>query len=552
MKRLLHISAAVVCAVILHTVAAQTGMGTEMPQAFPTQGTPQADSTSTHRLDSTVISAIEGKLEEYFRAMERETAEVKCKESDFIIGVCTDSLVRQAVTILTFRHFLESPVMGDDAVAIHIYDRWIRDGQVRLKDEADWWSARLFAESNRQSLIGCHAPEITLFSPDGAPVTLYGGTPSGEVRETDGRYSILYFYDTGCARCKVESILLRNMLENDGFDAVLYAVYTGKDPEKWERYREQDLDIGSTTVKVIHLWDPDLTSGMSVKYGVIRTPRLFLISPSGTIVGRNLDTGALETLLASATSRQNEEYGSEKAMRMFRSTFQNMEDRMGCSGVDRVAAHIEARTLGSGDTLLYRQLTGDLLYYLSSQRKESYKCGTIPFIDRYILSRGDIWDTGEDSLKVVELALLLKRLGSLCPEGERLPKIKTSAVIVRKGAGDSVRKRKADINLCNLKNAAVIFHTDGCPVCQAEMAAADSAVSCRRRIAASSPDQESADSILIRKAVLIDMDEVWNTRPELAERLMQNFDLSALPFTVLTDDKGYVRRKYISLIQKIP
>ena len=84
------------------------------------------------------------------------------------------------------------------------------------------------------------------------------------------------------------------------------------------------------------------------------------------------------------------------------------------------------------------------------------------------------------------------------------------------------------------------------------MAAADSAVSCRRRIAASSPDQESADSILIRKAVLIDMDEVWNTWPELAERLMQNFDLSALPFTVLTDDKGYVRRKYISLIQKIP
>ena len=546
MIRLRHILTAIACTVMFCSVASGNGMGTGQTRPESCRFRTADDSTAVSAPDSAILSAIGSKLQEYFKALEREPTEVKCTEADFIIGVCTDSLVRQAVTILTFRHFLDSPIMGDDAVAIHIYDRWIQDGTVKLKNEADLWSARLFAETNRQSLTGCKAPEITLLSPDGTSVTLFGDRAGSHANPEDGpgKYRILYFYDTDCAKCKVESIMLRNMLENDGFSAILYAVYTGKDAGKWERYREQDLHVGSPSVETIHLWDPDMASDMSVKYGVISTPKLFLISPSGTITGRNLDTPALEKLLGAAAGPSGEEYGSDESMQLYGNTFLPLEDSMDCSGVGRIADHICKRTLARGDTLLYKRMTGDLLYYLAGQRKESYKCGTVPFIDRHILSRSDIWNTGDDTLKVVELALLLKRLDSLCPVGKRLPDIRIPVSVIKAGGHGS---RQSRTNLKGLKGCAVIFHTEGCPVCRAEIAAAGSLLSeGGMEIRAYGPDGPGKSRLKVRKAVLVDMDRIWSTEPETAETLMRNFDLSGLPFILVTDRQGRVCRKYVS------
>ena len=495
--------------------------------------------------DSTTVKVLEDRLQEYFAALEREPASVKCEEADFIIGTCTDSLVRQAVTILTYKHFLDSPVMGDDAVAIHIFDRWIEEGPVKMKNEADYWAAGFHARINRQSLIGCKAPEITLYSPSGTPVTVFGEN----LENRDRHYGILYFYDTDCARCKVESIMLTNMLENDGFDAVLYAVYTGKDSEKWERYRERDLKIGSSGIRTVHLWDPDMKSGMEMKYGIIRTPRLFLVAPSGKIIGRNLDTPALERLLTDALKVRETEYGNEESARMYRETFRAIEDTMGCEGVGRIAGYIERRTLERKDTALYRQMTGDLLYYLTNQRKENYKCGISGFADRFILSRPDIWNTADDSLKVIGLARFMTSLDALCPVGKGLPSLKIPATV--KSGHNPVKEKKTQVELKRQKNSVILFHTEGCPVCRAEIAAADSLLECRGTIPGHVGSGKS-DEGRIRKAVLVDMDEIWNIHPELAEKLMQGFDLSSLPFILVTDGKGKVSRKYISLLPPAP
>ena len=466
-----------------------------------------------------------------------------------IICICTVSFVRQAVTILTYRHFITSKVMGDDAVAIHIYDRWIAGGKVMFRNEADRWAAEFFAETNRRSLIGQRAPEIVLYSPAGDPVTVFGD--NGE--DSDGLYSVMYFYDTDCAKCRIESIMLRNALENDGYEINLFAIYTGRDPDSWKRYRENDLDIDSPSVHISHLWDPDMTSDMTLKYGIIETPRMFLVTPDDMIAGRNLDTGALERLLSIYLGQEEFEYGSDEAMEMYRRTFQSAEDTMDCNAVSRVAEHIARSTLERGDTSLYRQMTGDLLYYISSQRKESYKCGTVDFIDRYILSRSDIWNRPSDTLETVGLARLMKNLSMLCPAGLRPDPLDIPVTIITRGkdrqTGKDARRRRTEADISRLKNALVIFHTEGCPVCKAEIAAADSLVAGHGRLAAEFPAIKDGRRIRIRKAVLIDMDEIWNTAPELAETIMQRFDLSSLPFTFLVDGEGRVARKYISLIK---
>lgn len=568
--------------------------------------------------DSTAMAAIRNKLEEYFAALERETADTKCREADFIIGICTDSLTRQAVTILTYSHFLNSPVMGDEAVAIHVFDRWISDGPVKMYSDADYFSARLFAETNRNSLIGCKAPALGLHSPDGIPTVIFGKrsdnlsgdtlsdaagdrtVPDGKpVPEHDsgpdagyqatpaaepGLYSILYFYDTGCAKCKVESILLRNLLGDGRFHVNLFAIYTGTDAERWKGYREHDLDIDTPQVNVIHLWDPDMTSDMAVKYGVIRTPAIFLTAPDSTIAGRRLDVPALENLLDIKTGHKELEYGSDEAMRLFEKTFSNMKaaGKTDCNAVARVAEHIYGRTLTAKDTVLYRQMTGDLLYFLTNRREEKYKCGTAAFLDRYILTRPDIWNTSDDTLKVVSLARMLKGLDSLCTIGQKMADITVPAT-VRRRSGDGIVSRQGRVRLSRLKNTAVIFHTEGCPVCKAETEAADTLLLRKGRISALTggcgfPDapertylrtygrlrqhtgtrdipapagvreRKNGRSIRIRKTVLIDMDGIWNTSPALAEEIMRSFDLSSLPFILVTDSEARVYRKYVSLL----
>ena len=99
-----------------------------------------------------------------------------------------------------------------------------------------------------------------------------------------------------------------------------------------------------------------------------------------------------------------------------------------------------------------------------------------------------------------------------------------------------------------MKGCAVIFHTEGCPVCRAEIAAAGSLLSeGGMEIRAYGPDGPGKSRLKVRKAVLVDMDRIWSTEPETAETLMRNFDLSGLPFILVTDRQGRVCRKYVSL-----
>lgn len=55
---------------------------------------------------------------------------------------------------------------------------------------------------------------------------------------------------------------------------------------------------GSANVSVTNLWDPSLNSDFQRKYGVLKTPQMFLIGKDGVILGRKLDVPALESMLA--------------------------------------------------------------------------------------------------------------------------------------------------------------------------------------------------------------------------------------------------------------
>ena len=471
-------------------------------------------------LDSTVRVALDKKLAEYFAEIEREGVEVQKGECDFLIETCTDSLMRQHVALTVYDHYRDSKVMGSEAVAIHVFDRWIAPGKVRMRSDAEMMAARIFAEFNRQSQIGNKAPELTLYNLDDEPVTIYGDDASG-------RFSVLYFYDSSCATCKVQSILLRHLFQDEDFPVDFYAVYAAGDKESWKKYIEEQLVFEAPSMRIFHLWDPEITSDFQRRYGVIQTPRMLLISPDGTILGRGLDAQALSMMLHSIFDEVELEYGSDESVALYDGLFGDAVPS--ADEVEAIVGYVASSTLEKGDTLMFKQMTGDLLYYLTLQRGEGFKEGLASLIDDQVLSRSDVWKTSDDSLKVVGMAQMYDDLLSRSTPGKPVPDMRLPGILLSKG-----KEKDGTFRLRKLKGKEnyIMFVTEGCSVCAAEKAAVLELVKANPKV----------------KALLVNVDEVLSQDPALASRMFDAFDLSTLPFILQTDKKGRIYRRYITIL----
>lgn len=241
------------------------------------------------QLDSTRLAPLDSLLGEYYEAMIYEPLPAKYKECDFLISSCKDSLVRQWVTTRIIEHYIsDPPLMGEEAVGIYVYDKWVASGKVTIADDWIAFSAALFADFNRGSLLGVKAPELMLLPPVG---------PDKVKVPQKGTLSVLYFFDTSCSKCKASSILLPHVLEEAGVPLVFYAIYTGQDGDEWAEFRA-GFTCPNDKVTIVHLWDPETDSDYPKKYGVLSTPKMFLVSPEGVIEGRRLEADALAQLLA--------------------------------------------------------------------------------------------------------------------------------------------------------------------------------------------------------------------------------------------------------------
>ena len=480
--------------------------------------------SSAQQLDSAKRVLLDEKLAEYTAAIEREGVQVQKEECDFLIGSSTDSLVRQYVALRLYDHYMSSKVMGAEAVAIHIFDTWFLPGKVSMGDDMDLMAARVYAEFNRQSQIGMQAPELTMEAMGGDIVTLF---PSGD--NVKDRHSVLFFYDTDCAKCKMESILLSHLLEEEDYPIDFYAIYTGDNRESWEAYVAERFDFPTGRTKVTHLWDPTLDSDFQRKYGILQTPRMYLIRPDQVIKGRGLDTYALAMMLNEILAHPDLDYGNPQMDPLFDNLLAHSTE----TGVKAAADYLAQSQLQAGDTTMCRQLLGDFLYYLAPKTRQAMKEGTKYLIDEYILGRNDIWNTADDSLKVVGFAEIMDDLLSKSMQGSRIADIKVPGELLT-----AAKSAKKTMNLRKLKGESniIIFHTNGCNICAAEIAAARNIIS--------QLDRKQKNKI---KVFLVNVDDIMASDPALASKLFDSFDLSSLPFIISTDKKGIIDSRYVTL-----
>ena len=465
----------------------------------------------TLRAQDNRFDALGAKLEEYFAALAGDPIPLQNAECDFLIESCQDSLTRQFVTLKIYDHYLNSRIMGDDGVAVHIADTWLIPGKVAMKDELDLLNAKVFAEFNRQAQLGAEAPALVARDEAGEEVSL----------PVEGEYTVLYFYDTSCSTCRIETPRLCSFLKENTFPLKAVAFYTGDKEEEWARYRATSLDVPG----MLHVWDPDLASDFQRKYGVLQTPRMFLIGPDGTVLGRGLGTPALRMLTEQLSGKEGYVYGTQEGTALYEKVFAGYGDDLKPEDVLDVAAYVAERTYGEGDTESYRHMEGDLLYWLSSQTGEVYKEGTRLFIDKYILNDPDIWNQDEDVSQVVSMALMMKELLERTPVGSLVPDLKVHGTLLRKPC---LFRRGAKEGVFSLRKADyLVFYTKGCGRCEETLAAA-------RTLA----DNKA-------KVLLVNMDTLFEKYPDEARLMLDTFDLSGLPYVVQLAPGGVVQHKYL-------
>lgn len=497
--------------------------------------------------DTSHYAAIDAKIDTYLRALAQASIEEKISEAEFLLSTCKTDSLRDHVAEKIYLYYFDSPVMGDESVAIHLTDDWFSTGRAKLSSEIELLNAKVFADFNRQSLIGCKAPLLRLFSPEGsesyAPAASARSLGDTLFAPTYARPQVLYFYSPSCVKCRVESASLKDFILTEKPDADFYLICTSESKAQWDEYRSTKLNIPDA----IHLWDPEISSDYQKKYGVIQTPRLFLIGCDGRVEGRGLDVAALRTLLES----EKLIYPSEGSERMFDGIFDAL-DAVSADDVKSVAGLISAKT---GRT--FRQMAGDYLYYLASRKAEAYKVGEEYVIDSLILGRPKIWCSADDSLKVIGPAMLFKSMLSKAPLGRRLPSIVLKGSFLKNS-----HLRAGKLNLSKPRHPVIVmFYSEGCSSCEAQRQAlyrVDSALAVRRLprarralamtdTALAKPSEET--SALAEKDLRVffaDMDALMSSDRRHAELLLDTFDLSSLPHLILIDQSGIVRRKYLS------
>jgi hypothetical protein len=180
----------------------------------------------------------------------------------------------------------------------------------------------------------------------------------------------------------------------------------------------------------------------------------------------------------------------------------------------------------------YKQMEGDLLYFLYSRSDEALKAGALPFIDKYILETQGIWTEKEDTVNVVSLAAMMKDLLSRTPVGSSVPSdlvvpgvLRRRPCLFRKGA------KEGEFRLVKIGKAYVVFYSEGCSSCQETLDAVDSLIARERKA----------------KVLLVNTDAIMESDPALGARLLDTFDLSAMPLVLKLGKGGVVEQKYLQL-----
>ncbi len=154
---------------------------------------------------------------------------------------------------------------------------------------ADFSTVKEFIAQTAESLrrfrlnpLGGTVTDLSLATPDGAPSNILG---------TASKYTILYFYSTGCAVCEASTADMKKLAEEyKDADVTFLAIYTGTD-KTWPS------TIAEGTPNWKEVWDRKGKSGMKNKFDLDGLPRIYVLDSEHKILGKDLNPATVGEIL---------------------------------------------------------------------------------------------------------------------------------------------------------------------------------------------------------------------------------------------------------------
>jgi thiol-disulfide isomerase/thioredoxin len=167
----------------------------------------------------------------------------------------------------------KSKRMGMDAVYVHLVDQYYTTGKATWADEEQKKKLKTQADNIRPTLIGKIAPDLTLFTEAGEPMTIHG---------IESPYTVLFFWDPECGHCKKSTpfvIDFYNEYKDKGVKILAICTKTGENiSDCWSTVKEKGMDI------FMNASDQYLRSRYKSLYDVKTTPQIFILDKNKKIL----------------------------------------------------------------------------------------------------------------------------------------------------------------------------------------------------------------------------------------------------------------------------
>jgi len=184
-------------------------------------------------------------------------------------------------------HYSQSRYVGADAIVVHLVKKYYAKGLAPWMSDEDL--QKLIDEARRlePTLIGKHAPDITVYDSSGHPIRLYDiPTP----------YTILVFWAPDCGHCKKALPKLESWYAHypEKDSVTVLAVCTkllDKEPNCWKMVREKHLS------QLLYASDKRYKSKFAVKYHVNVTPKIFILDKNKKILVKDIAVEQLDEVM---------------------------------------------------------------------------------------------------------------------------------------------------------------------------------------------------------------------------------------------------------------
>ncbi len=228
----------------------------------------------------------EPRLDKYFKDLVPPEADSISREADNMLLLSrTNKEMFKYLLIYFVQKYINPEYMGQDAVFVHLFEKYINTGQADFFTEKYRKYVNDRAYSLMANLIGQPAPNLEMTDTSGKPQQLY---------DVDAPFIIICFWDPTCSHCKetvpkVDSIYQAKW-KQEGVQ--LYGVMVDGGKEEWLKFiHEHNLKDWIHVYQTSSQHDAEAASnkpGYRQLYDVYQTPILYLLDKDKRIIAKKL------------------------------------------------------------------------------------------------------------------------------------------------------------------------------------------------------------------------------------------------------------------------